>query len=239
MMPERDVFKDARVRRAFSRAINRQQFVDLIYQGEAQADGLVHAPQGSYAFNDEELKKYQPYDAADAKKLVAAVGGIKVKMMYPASISAVQHDKHLPILLKQMQDVGIEIEQDPQDVTTWLENYRTLNYTLSLSLNQVYETPELPLDFHAKGGPLSDRSYAIGLNIPEIDEAITKTKETLDLEERITAVREAQKIIYSHDPAFFALVSPFNYLAFSKRVKNVPTGIGSTDRLINESWLAT
>jgi hypothetical protein len=59
---------------------------------------------------------------------------------------------------------------------TWLENYRTLNYTMSLALNQVYETPEIPVDFHAAGGPLGDRSYAVGLNAPEIETAIAQPR---------------------------------------------------------------
>ena len=49
---------------------------------------------------------------------------------------------------------------------------------LTLALNQVYETPEMPLDFHRTGGPLADGTYAPGLGDAEIDAAIDLTKET-------------------------------------------------------------
>ena len=195
-------------------------------------------PLGPYALDPKDLATvYQAYDAADARKLVEAVGGIAVRMMYPAGFSFEQHDQHLAISLQQMRAVGIEIEEDPQPFPVWLENYRTLNYGVSLSPNQVYETPEIPLDAHSSGGVVSNRTFAIGLQDAEIDAAILKTKETLDLEERIEAVHDAQKLIYAKDPAGLPLVSWYGYTVYSRKMHNVPTGIGTTDRVLNTWWL--
>jgi peptide/nickel transport system substrate-binding protein len=239
MHPEKEPFTDIRARQAFSYAINRQQVIDIVYQGDAKPNGLVHWPvgEGTFAFTKDELEQYQPYDPAKARELVSALGGLKVKMMYPAASAIEQHDKVLPLFLEWMKDANIEIEQDPQDFTTWLENYRTLNYTLSLSLNQVYETPETPLNFHVGKGPIGDRSYAIGLNDPAIEAAIEKTKTTLDLEENIKAVRDAQILIYEKGPTFLPFVSWFSYTAFAKKVHNIPSGVGTTALLLNTSWV--
>ena len=239
MHPEKDPFKDERARKAFSYAINRKQYIDVVYQGDAKENGLVHWPvgEGSFAFTSDELKDLQPYDVAEAKKLVSALGGLKVKMIFPASSAVEQHDKHLPIFLEQMKAADIEIDQDPQDFTTWLENYRTLNYTLSLSLNQVYETPETPLNFHIAKGPIGDRSYAIGINDPAIESAVEATKTELNFEKLVTAVRDAQKLIYSKAPTFLPFVSPYGYTAYSKKVHNVPGGVGLTGLLINNTWV--
>ncbi len=239
MNPEKSPFEDIRVRQAIGFAINRQQFVDLVYEGDAEANGLVHWPTGEYAFRGDELAEIQKFDIAEAKKLVEAVGGITIKMMYPASSSIQQHDKHLPIFLKQMEDAGINIQQDPQDFGTWYSNYQTLNYDMSLSLNQSYENPEVPLDAHAALGPLADRSFFIGLNDPEIEAAIQKTKATFDLEERVQAVRDAQTLIYSKGPTWLPLVTPFGYTVYSTKVHNIPSGLGpATGGLVSSSaWI--
>jgi peptide/nickel transport system substrate-binding protein len=239
MHPEKDPFTDIRARQAFGYAINRKQYVDIVYEGDAQVNGLVHWPTGVgvYAFSESELEQLQPYDPAEARKLVDALGGLKVKMIYPASSAVEQHDKHLPIFLEQMKDANIEIEQDPQDFTTWLENYRTLNYVLSLSLNQVYETPETPLNFHIAKGPIGDRSYAVGLNDAEIEAAVEKTKTTLDFEELSKAVLDAQRLIYEKGPTFLPFVSPVGYTAYTNRLHNIASGLGASGLLVSTAWL--
>jgi peptide/nickel transport system substrate-binding protein len=238
MNPERTPFQDARVRRAISRAINRQQFVDIIYGGDAQPNGLVHWPVGSYALPADELEStYQPFDLEESRSLVEAVGGITFKMMYPANTTIWEHGQHLPIFLQQMREAGIEVQEEPLDFAAWVAGYQGLNYDSSLALNQMYETPELPLLFHTTGGPFGDKSYIQGIGDPEIDAAIRKANTTLDPDERIMAVHDAQKLIYSKDPAEFPIVSPYQYTAWSPKLHNIPTGVGTTAYSLTEYWL--
>ena len=238
MNPMRKPFDDPRVRRAVSRAINRSEYVKIVYGGDAQANGLVHWPLGSYALAADELEKtYQPFDLADAKALVSAVGGIKFKMMFPASTSIEEHGQHLAIFVEQMRAAGIEIEQDGQDFGNWIDNYHGLKYESSLALNQIYETPELPLGFHTTGGPFGDRSYVQGIGDADIDAAVAKANRTLPLDERRAAVHDAQKLIYNKDPMFLPLVGPYAYMAYAKSVKNIPVGVGTTNYLLNTYWM--
>jgi ABC-type transport system substrate-binding protein len=240
MNPRQPPFNDARVRRAFSRAINRQEYIDIIFGGEAKPDGLVHWSLGAYALDAHDLAAtYQPYSVADAKQLVSQVGGIKVKMSYPASFDLERHSDHLPIFLGQMKAAGIEIDPDPQPFATFLDNFQKLDYICALNPNQIYEIPEIPLGFHTTKGPLGDGSYVRGMGDPEIEAAVKKANETTDNQARIAAVHDAQKVIYARDPMFLPLVTPYEYNAYSKRVHDAPSGIGTSAWLINTFWLDT
>lgn len=240
MNPKKKPFDDPRVRRAISRAINRREYVDIVYHGDARANGIVHWPLGAYAFDDSELDStYQPFSVAEARELVQQVGGIKFKMMYPAGTSIEEHSQHLAVFLEQMKAANIEVEQDAQDFGTWVSNYHDLNYDCSLGLNQTYETPELPLTFHSTGGPFGDRTYIQGLGDADIDRAIAAANRTLAYDARLEAVHEAQRVIYGKDPMFLPLVSPYLDLAYSPRVRNIPAGVGTTAYFLNSYWLDT
>jgi peptide/nickel transport system substrate-binding protein len=237
MNPDQPPFNDPRARRALALALNREQYVDVVYGGDAQANGLVHWTLGSYAFTGDDLEDRQPFNLADAKMLVEAVGGINAPFAYPASVALDQHESHLAVFVQQMSEAGIELEEEPAELSAWLERYVRRDYVLTLALNQVYETPEFPLDFHRSGGPLGDGSYSSGLGDAEVDAAIDATKELLDLDARRSAVRSVQELIWSKDPAYLPLVTPYRYRAHTSRLHNVPSGIGTSGLWLTTMWL--
>jgi peptide/nickel transport system substrate-binding protein len=239
MNAERPPFNDPRARRAVSRAINRKQIIDIVYAGDAKPNGLVHWPcgVGTYAFDAAELDELQPHDLEEARQLVDALGGLRLRFTYPAGATIAQHDRQLPIFVEQMKAAGIELQEEPLPLPSWLDAYRNRNYEMSLGLTQVIETPEFPLNWHSALGPAGDGSFGRGLNDPEIEAALLKTKTTLDTEERIEAVRDAQRVIYEKDPMFLPLVCAYNYTAYNQAVHNVPEGLGTTAFLLNTMWL--
>ena len=174
MNPTRPPWDDERIRKAALHALNRQEFVDLVVgEGGGRPNGLVHWPLGDFALPPEELEELQSYDPALSRALIQEATGsdsIDITVMYPVA-DIEFHQRHLPIFLKQMSHACFNIQEEVQDFTTWLGNYTVVNYAASLALNQIYDTPEIPLDFHAAQGPQCDGNFAIGVGslYPEID----------------------------------------------------------------------
>ena len=240
MNVEEPPFDNPDVRRAVMHSINRQQYIELIYGGDAQANGLVHWPTGAFALPPEELDELQKFDPELSQQLLRQAGfdlPLKVKVMFPSGIELQELDSHIPIFLEHMRVAGFEVEQDPLDLGTWIDRYTNKDYSMSLSLNQIYETPETPLNFHHSRGPLGDNIYATGLQDPEIDAEIDRVKTITDPEELVEAVHDVQRTIYAAGPMFLPIVSAFNLDLFWNFVKNYPANIGQTQRLINDWWL--
>ncbi len=243
MHPEKAPWNDEKIRKAAGHALNRQEFVDLIVGPEGgRPNGLVHWPLGDFALSPEELEELQPYDPARSRELIKEATGedsIDIKVMYP--VSDIQfHDKHLPIFLSQMAEAGFNIEEDVRDFGNWLVNYQNLEYDASLSLNQVYETAEIPLDWHSVNGPQGDRNFGTGIGglYPEIEAAIADTKTKTDPDEHIAAVLETQRMIYEKGPSFLPIMSWTAFTLYHSYVKNVPTGLGATGLYLwNEAYI--
>ncbi len=242
MNPTKDPWKDDRIRLAATHALNRQEFIDRVYDGEAKANGLVHWPQGDAALSESELETLQGYDPQMSRDLIKAATGqdtVKVKIMWPADSAIEEHSLHLPIFLEQMKAAGFEVEADAQPFGAWLDNYTNKTYDASLSLNQIYEYPEFNLDFQHSEGPARNNIYAVGVGVlyPEIDEAIDDVKATTDPEEFVKAIHDVQKLIYAKGPTFLPIVSPYSFTMYQERVKNLPSGIGSSGLFVNTWWL--
>ena len=210
------------------------------FEGGISTPFIVHWPTGAYALPPEELDELQKFDPELSKQLLRQAGidvPLNVKVIFPASLQIQEHNAHVPIFIEQMEAAGFHVEQDPQDLGTWIDNYTDKNYDVSLSLNQIYETPETPLNFHHSQGPMGDNIYASGLGDPAINAQIDRVKTITDPDALVEAVREVQRAIYEAGPMFLPIVSPFSRTLYWNFVKNYPSGIGQMERLLNDWWL--
>ncbi len=243
MNPERPPWNDERIRKAALHALNRQQFVDLIVGPDGgRPNGLVHWPLGDFALPPEELDVLQSYDPTLSRQLIMDATGsdsIDIRVIYPVT-NIEFHDKHLPVFLVQMQAAGFNIQEDARNFGNWLVSYQNLDYDASLSLNQIYETAEIPLDWHSANGPQGDRNFAVGIGgiYPEVEEAIAASKSATKPEAHVAAVLDAQRTIYERGPAFLPIMSWTAFTLYHSFVQNVPQGLGGTGLYLwNEAWL--
>ena len=119
MNVKRPPFDDPRIRKAMMHAINRQQYIDLIYAGDARANGLVHWPAGAYALPEEEFEELQAFNPELSRTLIQDAGfelPLEINVTFPANTTLQEHSAHLPIFLQQMEDAGFQVREDAQDL---------------------------------------------------------------------------------------------------------------------------
>jgi ABC-type transport system substrate-binding protein len=230
---------DPRIRKAAMHALNRQEYIDRVYGGAAQANGIVHWCVTG-ALDPAELEELQGFNAQTSKDLINEATGsdtIDINVMWPTS-PIQEHEQHLPIFIEQMRAAGFNVNQEPLDLGGWLARYRVKDYDASLALNQIYETAEIPLDFQHSKGPAGSDIYAGGLQDPEIDAVIDATKSITDFDARVAAIQDAQRQIYEAGPSFLPLVTPYSRTLYWNYVKDVPTGLGSTGLFLTQNmWV--
>ncbi len=113
-------YQDVRVRRAIAMSIDRQEMIDIVYDGLGKALNIVPWP---FLFGEEkpvgsaEVGPYLQYNPDEARKLLAAAGaeGLKMENSYYAYTSALE--QMTEIAQAQMARVGIDVGGGKVDYT--------------------------------------------------------------------------------------------------------------------------
>jgi peptide/nickel transport system substrate-binding protein len=225
---------DGRVRRAVLRATNRDEYVQLIARGAGVHVGLVSPFLKGYALPDAELKKLQPFDVAEAKRLFEAAGVKELSFVHPVNLAG----EYVDIFVRQMRAAGVAATAAPMDPAAWVSGMFQSKHSASLTINQEYANPDLALHFHATRGITGTGSYDTGFSNPEVDDAIKRAAANFDDASRKNAYLELQKLIYSKDPAVFFLFTKELDLLQVDSLKGVRRGVGSLwTAFAAEYWL--
>lgn len=228
-------WKDARVRRALNLSMNRDEYIQIIGKGLGKHMGPVAPVFGDYALPDAELKKLQPYDVAEAKKLFEAAGVKELAFTHPTSSTM---PDYVNIMVKQLQAIGVTAKPQPLDAAAWVAQYFGNGLTASYSLNQSYKTPDFALAWYRTGGVTGSGNYATQLYSPEIDTLIDKAAATIPEAERKAAYLDAQRAIMKTDPAFVNVFNQGSNVLYYEKVQNFDAGAGAmTATMTRNYWL--
>lgn len=229
---------DPRIRRAISRAVNRDEYIQLIADGQGKEIGPITYAMHPYDLPLDELKtKQQPFSIKDAKDLLSAAGQPNLTFEFQHPTSSTMPD-YVNIFVRQMAAAGITAKAQPQDAGTWVAGYYASKLTFSLSLNQEYATPDFALQWFHTGGITGNGHYDTGFSDPAVDSAIDKAGQTLDEQQRVTAYQNVQRLIYSKDPPFLNFFGGYANINAAPYVESYPKGLGSLGYYFGQDiWL--
>jgi len=190
------IFKNAKVRQAFAKAINKQRIIDQGFDGvNRRAEGIL--PPAMPGF-DENFKGYQ-YDVADAKRTLAQAGYPDAKGM-PAIKLYFRSDRADARILSTMvqqdlrENLGVKVDLAPTEWKALLEmrNKGELGF-FHLRWGADYLDPQNFLSFMLH---TNARENTLGYSNPEFDR-LCETADRLPMsreDERIQMYRQAERI---------------------------------------------
>lgn len=210
---EDEIFSDARIRKAFSLAIDRNYIVENVSQsGEVPAAGYVPAGvydaagPGSddfrtvggdyYSVSEEDYEK----NCEEARALLAEAGYPNGEGFPTVEYLYNTNDNHKKIgeALQNMwqEQLGVTVNLNNQDWNVFLENRKEGNYQISRNgWIADYNDPCSFLDMWYTDGGNNDAQYSN----PDYDAKIDAAKETSVQEERMAAFHEAEDILMEQD----------------------------------------
>jgi peptide/nickel transport system substrate-binding protein len=192
------------VREAIDLGIDRDEIVNLIWDGEGLYNGPVQWLQARFSLPQDELRQAMPYDPEKARQLLDAAGygdGLEAKMKIPR-VPGAPFIADLSALLKdQLSRVGVNLLLDEVELGTFIAN--TIlpgNFDMAFFPNLPYDEPDRPLSFYHTRGVTGVGNWNNYSN-PEIDKLIDAQSVDFDDAHRIGTILEVQRMMLKeHGP---------------------------------------
>jgi len=198
-------FKDVRVRRALSKAINRKAIAERVMEGLALPAANVVSP--SVFGHDPEVKP-EPYDPQGAKKLLAEAGypdGFAVTLATPNN-RYVNDEQVAQAVAQMFSRIGIATKVEAMPLSAYFGKARKREFGLAL-LGWGSLASDLALRSLA-GTPNAEKGYGAwnwgGYANPRLDELIAQALGTVDLGKREALARSASALA-AREVAFIPL----------------------------------
>jgi len=234
---ENPLFKDVRVRRALTMAIDRQAIIQNVVYGLGSVCTGPFVPT-SWANNPD--VKPLPYDPEAAKGLLKQAGwklgpdGLltKGKTVFKFKLYTnqgnVSRERIATIVQQQLKLIGIDCQPQIMEWTTLLSEYvNKRKYDAMVMGWQFGPEPDCYLSWHSS--QMGEHQYnLVDYKNKEVDRLLISGRETLDQGKRAKIYRRIHKLLADDVAATFLYV-PYSLPAVHKRFKGLETnrnGIG-------------
>lgn len=231
------LFKDVRIRRAMTAAINKDELIQGVLFGMGQK---AHGPivPGRWAYNA--TVKDIPFDPIYARQLLAEAGwqpgegGILHKDGKPLRFTILTNQGNqqrlmtAQIIQQRLLQVGIDVRIRVVEWAAFLKEFIDKgNFEVVLLAWMTSQDPDLYDIFHSSKTKPGELNF-IGYSNPEVDRLLVAGRSTFAIEQRKRAYFRIQEILAEEQPYTFLYV-PDALPVVSARVRGIepaPSGIG-------------
>ncbi len=217
-------FKDVRVRRALSMAINRQGLVDQVMEGAATATAQW-LPEGAFGYN----RNVRPraYDPEGAKRLLAEAGypdGFRITLNTPND--RWPNDSRLAQAVAQMWTrIGVRTQVDAAPWTAFVPRRARIEYAMQIGAwgSSTGEGSNFLINTLASNNRqrLTGANNNARFSSPVFDELAARGSATLD-DERREAIWHEAVALYAEEEPLIQLVQYVNTWALRRGLTHDP-----------------
>ncbi|MCK7576628.1 MAG: ABC transporter substrate-binding protein [Chromatiales bacterium] len=222
---------DARVRKAFTLAINRNEMLNSFFNGQGTVISGPFAP-GSWAYNLD--VKPLPYDPAEAEKLLSQAGfrkggdgvmtkgGKRLELSLKVPIAQESEAvKRVVLAFKNyLGKAGAQINVEFMEWQAWKEAVFLANDFDIMFASWVFDdSADISSLFHSAEIGAWRNNFG-GYSNRDVDALLVEAKLTLDHEKRRTIYRRLHEMLAEENPYTF-LWTLTNYSGYHKKVRGV------------------
>lgn len=231
------LFRDQRVRRAMTAAINKEELIQGVLFGMGQK---AHGPMipGRWAHNPN--VKDIPFDPDYARRLLAEAGwqpgsdGILHRDGKPLRFTILTNQGNqqrlmtAQIIQQRLRQVGVDVRIRIVEWAAFLKEFIDKgNFEVVLLAWLTSQDPDMYDIWHSSKTKPGELNF-IGYNNPEVDRLLEEGRGTFDIEQRKKAYFRIQEILAEEQPYTFLYV-PDALPVVSSRIRGIepaPSGIG-------------
>ncbi|MEX0782732.1 MAG: ABC transporter substrate-binding protein [Dehalococcoidia bacterium] len=218
-----------KVMQAISRALDRQEFIDLMNFGDGELSGPVPPPFGSQALTEAEITgTWGKTDIAEAKALLSSTGFDTSKEYILKFITPGERGAQFAQIVQQQlkQNLGINIKLVGEDFGNWLaQSLYGSGFDFITFPSLAYDDPSSYVG--AYGKTIGGRPNWAGFVNEELDAAILEQKATFNDEARNKLVHDIQLKAWELGAPYIPVFVAISNSATWGFVKGRVTGRGS------------
>lgn len=222
-------WRDARVRKAISLVIDRQQIIDNVYGGKAQVTGAIPPGFGIWPLPEEEVWAAYTVDVDQAKALMAEAGyedGFNVELQAIASPRT--HTQIAEIVQQAVDQINIKADVVPLDIGIFADNIGKGTFQWASTARGMRGDPSAHVVDFRSGTANNLAWFGDGWKNEQIDTLYDEGLSTVDEARRLEIYNEIQRILLEDLPNIYTVV-PEKFQAVRNSLQGMYVFYGNTN----------